>query len=383
MFERELTLALVRLTGRASPERRDEVRRLAREADADRLIELLTRTRLLSTLGPLLASDPEVAQLQEVTDLSQRALTVSRARGLMHLGLTGRITAALAEEGIAVLPLKGATLASALFGDVGRRKAADIDLLVRPEDLDGAAAVICGLGWHLAPGETPSVRPRLHRVLKHETYPPVELHWRVHWYESEYAERVLDRARPGEDGWLRATLPDELAFLLLFLARDGFAGLRQAVDVIAWWGVFGDDRIAAEVRAIAGRHPALEPALATAAEFAEGLGALPSGVLLGGPRPRSARRTAALRLSNPWLRGSRQQIDACVSLVDGLLNPPGELGAYVRRQILPPDETLIRRDPELAGRPGRRLHGARAAHAARMLTRSVPEAGRLVVNRRR
>src|SRR4029079_8012665 len=81
--------------------------------------------------------------------------------------------------------------------------------------------------------------PRLHRELFHETLPPLELHWRIHWYEESFAAAALARAQPTNEGWRRLQPADELASLLLFLARDGFAGLRQTVDVAAWWAALG------------------------------------------------------------------------------------------------------------------------------------------------
>ena len=47
-----------------------------------------------------------------------------------------------------------------------------------------------------------------------------------------------------------------------------------------------------------------------------------------------------VRLANPNPELSRSQLYADAGLVDGLLSPSGGLGAFVRRQILPPKEVL-------------------------------------------
>ena len=64
---------------------------------------------------------------------------------------------------------------------------------------------------------------------------------------------ALRRASLTEHGWLRLAPPDELATLLLFLARDGLAGLRQVVDVAAWWRALGRPQTTGLEHAPAGR----------------------------------------------------------------------------------------------------------------------------------
>jgi hypothetical protein len=164
---------------------------------------------------------------------------------------------------------------------------------------------------------------------------------------------------------------------LLILARDGFAGLRQTVDVAAWWASLGSDGTAPDVRAIADAHPEVERALVTAARHAEDLADLPYGAL-GGDAELFARQRAALRLANPWRIGSRAQVQATISLVDGLLSPPGRRAAFVQRQLLQPRHVTVRRHPRLAAASAPRIAGARAAHAARVLIRYALAVGALL-----
>ena len=94
--------------------------------------------------------------------------------------------------------MKGPLLAEAIYGDPGRRLSSDIDLLVAPEQLRSAVEVVRRLGY-AAPTDyvQDSGLPLLHFGLVHERreLPPVELHWRVHWYERDFArERLLPPA---------------------------------------------------------------------------------------------------------------------------------------------------------------------------------------------
>lgn len=368
--EREMVLALVRLLAQPTAERADSVGRLLPTVDLPRLLELLAKHRLVAALGGLLLADEEIELPSEITEQIQAARLRARQRGLLNHGITMRVTRALEDAGIAAVPLKGAMLADAVYGDIGSRLSSDIDLLVPVADLDRAVDTAERQGWREPePFRAPGL-PRLHRELMHESLPPLELHWRIHWNEDEaaFSAGVLARAERTEDGWLRPQPTDEVASLLLFLARDGFAGLRQTVDVAAWWGALGGDAAATGVRAIADAHPELEGALVTAARHAEGMLDLPDGAL-GGDARLSGRQRAALRLANPWAIGSPPQLLATVSLIDGLLTPSGERRAFIRWQLFQPRHAVVRRHPHLHEASRTRIGAARGAHVARVLIR--------------
>ena len=73
-----------------------------------------------------------------------------RAQGMRSLRMFGallKILGVLGEEGIPVIPLKGAYLATQLYPDMALRPMSDIDLLCRPEDALRARDSILGLGY--------------------------------------------------------------------------------------------------------------------------------------------------------------------------------------------------------------------------------------------
>jgi len=366
-----MAIALLRLLAQPTPERAAEIRRLAPSVDMARLLDLLAAQKLVPSLGGLLLRDDTTPELRDdVVQSIQAARLRARQRGLLNHGVAQRLTLALADRGVRAVPLKGATLADTVYGDIGARQSSDIDLLVAVNDLDQAVEVAERQGWREPELFKTEGLPRLHRELFHESLPPLELHWRVHWYEDSFAAAALDRAQPTDEGWLRLEPSDELAFLLLFLARDGFAGLRQTVDVAAWWAALGGEETAAGMRAIVAAHPELDRALGAAARHVEDTAAIPRGSLADDAQL-SRRQRAALRLANPWLTGSRQQVQADVSLMDGLLAPPDGTAAFLGRQLLPPRSVLIRKQPSLAGASPTRLGAARVGHAGRVLGRYV------------
>jgi hypothetical protein len=314
------------------------------------LAGMLRGQRLLPTLGPrILELAGEAAPGEFGTAVASAIEETRRQDALLQL-ISARTMGALADAGIGSTALKGPTLGEALYGEAGRRLSSDIDLLVAAEHLGGAVEVVRGLGYAKPTDYVDSSGlPLLHFALVHERdeLPPVELHWRVHWYETRFArERLL--APDGAPDWRPAPV-DELAALLLFYARDGFTGLRQATDLGAWWDAFGAELSPAALAESARSYPALAPALAAALTAAERTVRFPAERAIGGGVALGARGRIAVRLADPHPYDSQAQLFAEIGLIDGLLAPPRGLWAFVRRQVAPPAE-VIREHVEKAHR---------------------------------
>jgi hypothetical protein len=272
----------------------------------------------------------------------QSDLEAGRRQAALLLLVSQQARDALAAAGIGSAPLKGPQLSESIYGDPGRRLSSDVDLLVAAGQLAAAVEVLRGLGYEepLDPME-PSGLPQLHFAMIHSRgeMPPVELHWRIHWYEDRFAgERLLPP--PGEQPGWRPTRADELVSLLLFYARDGFLDLRLPADLSAWWDAWGAELEAAQIAERLDAYPALGPSIRAALRVAESLIGLPAAPLLAGAPPPRRRERVAARLAYPNPYASRAQLYADIGLIDGLLTPPGDLGAFVRRQVLPPRDVL-------------------------------------------
>lgn len=342
------------LLGAATAERREEMRgRIEGEmegVDWSLLSELLRSQRLLPTLGPRIVELAGEAAPEEFAIAVSAAIEATRRQDALLQLITARTAAALADAGIGSTALKGPALGEALYGEAGRRLSSDIDLLVAAEHLDRAVKVVRGLGYARPTDYVEaSGLPLLHFALVHEEdeLPPVELHWRVHWYETCFArERLL--APDGGGDWRPAPL-DELTALLLFYARDGFTGLRQATDLGAWWDAFGAELSPAALAESARSYPALAPALAAALTAAKRTVHFPAERATGGSVALGARGRIAVRLADPHPYDSQAQLFAEIGLIDGLLAPPRGLLAFLRRQVAPPAE-VIREHVEKAHR---------------------------------
>lgn len=148
----------------------------------------------------------------------------------------------LAAHEIPALALKGAPMATRLYGSPGlRSRSADIDLLVAPEHLFLARDVLVERGWD--PPTDPLLDdglPQHHLSLPGSgPRPSVELHWRVQWYDdAAHARGIIERAV--EHAGIPVPAPvDVLDILLQCWARDGLHGLRLGADIAAWWRAFG------------------------------------------------------------------------------------------------------------------------------------------------
>jgi hypothetical protein len=340
--ERQLILLSAGTTARreAMGERAE---RLTAETDWSRLAETLRVRKLLTTLGPRIVELARGRASEDFAAAVEQATATGRRHGAFLQLITLRAIATLADAGIRSVALKGPLLGEAIYGDPGRRTSGDIDLLVSPEQLHAAVGVVRGLGYgaptdHVYDGGL----PLLHFALVHERgkLPPVELHWRVHWYEESFArERLLPPAMDPLGAW-RPNPADELAALLLFYARDGFVGLRLACDLGAWWDLYGAELAPDALGELQHIYPALARVIPVAVEVAERMVGLPAARIVGDMPRLGARERVAARLANPNPRSSLSQLYADMGLIDGLLMPSGGFGAFMRRQVLPPPEVL-------------------------------------------
>lgn len=77
----------------------------------------------------------------------QRGWRSSGVQNALLLGHLGEVLLRFAEADVPVIVLKGADLAERVYDDVGLRPMADVDLLVRPERIGQAVAVLDALGF--------------------------------------------------------------------------------------------------------------------------------------------------------------------------------------------------------------------------------------------
>lgn len=368
---------LIRLSAGTAARRRAARRRaaeLGEDVNWSRLLETLGARRLLPTLGPRVLELTGAHAGEGFRAGVEEALHSTRRQAALVQLISSRVQGTLTEAGIRSTPLKGPRLGESLYGDPGRRQSSDIDLLVARDQIDAAVEVVRGLGY-AAPADRVRENglPLLHFALVHERgeLPAVELHWRIHWYECDFAgDRLLP---PSEDAseW-RVAPEDELVTLLLYYARDGLVGLRHPTDLGAWWDRYGERLPPGALEPALHDYPALAPAVLAAARAAELVVGLPAAQLAG-RSGLGARGRIAVRLANPLPHSGEAQVFADMGLIDGLLTPFGGWRAFLLRQVAPPRETLPPRSPGMTGKSSSRL-----GHSARVLGRYALTLARLL-----
>jgi Uncharacterised nucleotidyltransferase len=351
--EHDLILALAR--GAVTPVLSSES---LYRVDYERLRVELERLKLLGLLGSRLVDRaPPGSVSPAFADAVSDVLREGAFNSMRNQLLTTQLWREMERAGIPALPLKGPFLALRLHGDVAFRLSHDIDLLVAPDHIRPAIKLMeaSGFVWRVGRG-----RPVLHYVLEGKHRIPVELHWRVSWYEAEYSQATL--ARSFVEGDIRRPAPiDELAILLLVHARDGLSGLRTPVDIAAWWANDSQAVSADELRGLIVKHPALRRPLTAAAIAVEETLCVPVATGLLGTIPVERRTRSALALAD-WRSGvSEASQDALVKVVDGLLTDWRAVPTWVRRAMF----------PRLPG--DRRSEAARRGlYAAALSRRAVP-----------
>ena len=187
--ERQLILLCASTAARRNA-LRERAWRLIDGIDWAHLAEELRLRRLLPTLGPRVLQLAEGRASDDFLAAVDGALVTGRRHGTCQQLVGAYAIEALADAGIRCTPLKGPWLGENIYADPGRRLSVDIDLLVDSEQLSAAVKVVRGLGYNAPTDPVDSDGlPLLHFALTHERgeLPPVELHWRVHWYERSFA----------------------------------------------------------------------------------------------------------------------------------------------------------------------------------------------------
>ena len=367
--EEELLLLLC-MTAQSRRAAADRIEDLAGRVDSAIFTHVARRHRLLPLIDHRLEQSAGSTLVSEVRGRCSAELQHMRETAARFELFTIDYQAQLERAGIPTLTLKGPVLARMVYGDTSLRDVTDIDLLVPVEALSEATSLFTAMGYRVREATVTAMGlPVLHHRLEHPNpqSPPVELHWRVHWYETGFSRRMLERSVV-TGGVRTASFDDEIASLLLYYVRDGFLGLRLAADIAAWWD---SHRLTVGHSVLDGlieTCPGLGRALGAAAVLVDAACGVPAERLISDAQPWSARQSLALRLANPFGVGNRDERDSVITLVDWLLAPPGQNLDFVRRTLIP---RRLRIDEMYDLSPGswvRRLWW-RVAHGPKMLLR--------------
>jgi hypothetical protein len=217
----------------------EKIREMANgNLDWDLLSELVSRHRVtLLVYRKLLSIAPEVLNRPGGAAIARQARAVA-ARSLRLTGELVRLLAAFESKGIAAIPIKGPLLALSSSGDLASREFDDLDILVRPREIQAARAVLVSLGYtpeHVLDPEQEAAFIRSEhafRYMREHDQMVVELHWRLQ-------DRYLSFPFDTEELWNRAstvslfghrvrclTVEDTILFLCMHGAKHSWERLE-------------------------------------------------------------------------------------------------------------------------------------------------------------
>jgi hypothetical protein len=300
--------ALLRLCRlQLSDAHRDDLRALAPRVRWPELVQLARRG---GVAGLVARGAAEVgAPRDALLELTKSAL-LTQAQNQVFADETLRLCGAAAEQGLTLVPIKGAALNLLLYRDLGLRAMCDLDLWASRPQLAAVEALLQRCGYR---DETPrgyALRHSHHLKYILELGPRrvmVELHWTgllADYASPDEEQRMLARARPQQldpDGPRLGLLhPDDLTLVvILHLAVHRYrAQLKWLVDVAELARAFAVDWPA--LWAAAGRVGGLRAAT---------LAALLARELLDAPIPTPPRAPWLL----DWLRRASPPADLVAS----------------------------------------------------------------------
>jgi hypothetical protein len=199
----------------------------------DALVAALTRGQVGQLVRQTLALQLGEQSLDpDITAVVERLRPI-RVTSREFLEAYGALADDLARAGVAVLLLKGAVLADALYGGVDRRPQYDIDLLVRARDARRARSILESAGYRKLRGDSHSisfVRGAVHVDLHHalRSSPAYAIN------EDRLWSRAQSVTVAGQD--VRTLAHDDtLAFLAMSLTEDVGFGMQKLKNLCDIW----------------------------------------------------------------------------------------------------------------------------------------------------
>jgi hypothetical protein len=239
--EIELLLACAR--ARLTPEESARLRQLARgDVDWHALLTLALRHGAMPVLYLQLSEIcPDVVPADFMAHLKDHYL-LNAARNLRLAHELCRIHDLLLQNGVRAVPYKGPILACAVYGELSHRQFGDLDLLVRPSEMNRVAELLMAEGyerqWQLTPRqERAYLASDCERLFSRDGQIFIDVHWTAvrNYFPLKLA---LDRYRarlqpvPVESCSMQSFAPrDHLIILCVHAGKDFWSRLVWVCDI--------------------------------------------------------------------------------------------------------------------------------------------------------
>jgi len=184
--------------------------------------------------------------IDEYLEKNNKAYLMAVARSVRQEAVENEVVTALGRESIPACLIKGNMIARTIYEDPNCRSSADIDLLVRTEDLAAADKILEEMGF-LRHESLPLnfVVGRLHHLVysNEAKQIPLELHWDFGYplyFNMTPAE--IWKGVTGNDRQVYSLTPENTVIMLLMHHfRHGFRELKILVDIL--WSFYRYDKV--------------------------------------------------------------------------------------------------------------------------------------------
>lgn len=207
--------------------------------DTGKVLELGIRHKVSPLLYCNLRCHPAGTFSNELLDKLAEQHQRNKQRALQTLQATHELVRA--NQDLRLIVMKGLDVAARAYGDLAVRHVGDIDILVDPEQLDEAIAVLEAQGWNLDQSETfltanRKILLRSHHdwTLTKKSFPNMELHWRAMYNPFEFPIddwQALAVSKKSTLGISSLDNEDLMIYLCLHAAKHEWGRLKWLFDL--------------------------------------------------------------------------------------------------------------------------------------------------------
>jgi len=179
----------------------------------------------------------------EIKERLKSCRTQQAVRALGQVAELARVARLFAEASVPIIPLKGVALSQELYGDPCVRSSCDLDILVKPDDMEKAAELLISVGYSDTLGFN-GMHERQKRHLidtsHHHTYisdlkgTHIELHWRSYLWSKTQISALWETCQPLiwlDDSLRKFSDAENMLFLADHGARHGWSCLKWLSDL--------------------------------------------------------------------------------------------------------------------------------------------------------
>jgi hypothetical protein len=202
------------------------------------LIRLARRHRVLWVLQERIES----LRIELPFIASRRLLRAARqdaGANLRQILALRELLRSMASADVKIVPLKGPAMLERLYGDANKRPCADLDVLIRLEDLERCNAVLLALGYEEKWLGEPYKWTWIRGAIMIEVHSDFDERPVLDFPMAPVWERVRAAEFQGQPAW-QMSAADELVFLCLHAARHQFDSLSLMVELQRAFAVLGE-----------------------------------------------------------------------------------------------------------------------------------------------